>query len=42
MSIVKGTYMIPSFFDGKTVMEKQFPHKMTKIKAIFKKVGMMK
>jgi tripartite-type tricarboxylate transporter receptor subunit TctC len=42
MSTVKRIYLIPSFVDGKTVMEKQLPDKMTKIKAILKKVGMIK
>jgi len=42
MSTVKRIYLIPSFVDGKTVMERQLPDKMTKIKAILKKVGMIK
>jgi len=42
VSTVKRIYLVPSFVDGKTVMEKQLPDKMTKIKAILKQVGRIK
>jgi tripartite-type tricarboxylate transporter receptor subunit TctC len=42
VSTLKRVYLVPSFVDGKTVMEKQLPDKMAKIKSILKKVGMIK
>jgi hypothetical protein len=42
VSTLKRIYLIPNFVDGKTVMEKQLPDKLAKIKVILKKVGMIK